>query len=219
MNPRFWLENWQMGHTGFHLNEVNPVLLRHWEALGLKAAASVLVPLCGKSVDLPYLRGLGHQVIGLELSPIAVQAFWKALDTTPVRRDEKGLIFWSSDGIEIIEGDFFEVSPQEVGSPGVIYDRAALIAMPPELQHRYARHLMTLAQGAPIFMVTLDYDPSEMAGPPFPLSHTRMHELFTGIYEASLIESRERLNDNPGLAARGLTRLTESVWLLTSKVA
>ena len=50
MNPRFWLANWQMGHTGFHLNEVNPVLLRHWEALGLKAAASV--PVCQ--------HGIGH---------------------------------------------------------------------------------------------------------------------------------------------------------------
>lgn len=78
---------------------------------------------------------------------------------------------------------------------------------------------MTLAQGAPIFMVTLDYNPSEMAGPPFPLSHTRMRELFKDPYQPLLIESRESLNDNPGLASRGLTGLTESVWLLTSKVA
>lgn len=218
MDPSFWLENWERGQTGFHLPGVNPVLLRHWEDLGLKSAKSVLVPLCGKSVDLSYLRTLGHQVMGLELSPIAVKEFWTAMAVTPKRHKERGLVFWESDGIEIIEGDFFEIRPEDVESPSVVYDRAALIAMPVELQFRYADHLMHLAQGAPIFLVTFDYKPSEMAGPPFPVSRIRLGELFDDHYEIALIESRDALDDNAGLAARGLKRLSESVWLLSPKL-
>lgn len=217
MDPSFWLENWEKGQTGFHLSEVNPVLLRHWEDLGLHSAKSVLVPLCGKSVDLSYLRTLGHQVVGLELSPIAIQEFWTAVEATPTGNEERGLIFWESDGIEIIEGDFFEIRPEDIESPAIVYDRAALIAMPLELQSKYANHLMDLAQGAPIFLVTFDYKPTEMAGPPFPISRIRIGELFDDHYEISLIESRDALNDNAGLVARGLKALSESVWLLSPK--
>lgn len=218
MDPSFWLENWEKGQTGFHLTGVNPVLLRHWEDLGLKSAKSVLVPLCGKSVDLPYLRTLGHQVMGLELSPIAVKEFWTAMRVTPKMNEERGLVFWESDGIEIIEGDFFEIKPEDLAAPDVVYDRAALIAMPVELQSRYAHHLVHLAQGAPIFLVTFDYKPGEMAGPPFPISRIQLGELFDDHYEISLIESRDALDDNAGLAARGLNRLSESVWLLSPKL-
>ena len=218
MDPSFWLENWAKGQTGFHLSGVNPVLLRHWKALELTSAKSVLVPLCGKSVDLPYLRTLGHRVIGLELSPIAVSEFWTAMGTMPQRKEDRGLVFWDSDGIEIIEGNFFEVRREDLETPNVVYDRAALIAMPEELQSRYANHLIHLAQGAPIFLVTFDYKPSEMSGPPFPISRIQLGELFDDHYEISLIESRDALDANAALAARGLNRLSESVWLLSTKL-
>lgn len=218
MDPSFWLANWEKGQTGFHLPGVNPVLLRHWKELGLESAKSVLVPLCGKSVDLSYLRSLGHQVMGLELSPIAVKELWTAMGATPQRHEERGLVFWESDGIEVIEGDFFEIRPEDIQCPSVVYDRAALIAMPLELQSRYANHVMCLAQGAPIFLVTFDYKPGEMAGPPFPISRSRLGELFDHHYKITLIESRDALDDNAGLAARGLRRLSESVWLLSPRL-
>ena len=33
----------------------------------------MFVPLCGKSLDLRHLASLGHEVVGVELSPIAVR--------------------------------------------------------------------------------------------------------------------------------------------------
>ena len=217
MDPAFWLENWEKGQTGFHLKDVNPALLRHWKDLGLDAAPCVLVPLCGKSVDLPFLRSLGHSVIGIELSPIAVETFWAELGVTPQKRVDQALTFWESDEIEIIEGNFFSLNPEQIQRPCIVYDRAALIAMPPELQKQYATHLVALSQKAPIFMVTLDYQAEEMSGPPFPITRSRLGELFDEWYEVSLIESRDALADNPGLASRGLKSLSESIWILKPK--
>lgn len=217
MDPAFWFENWEKGQTGFHLKDVNPVLLRHWKDLGLDHAPCVLVPLCGKSVDLPFLRSLGHSVIGIELSPIAIEEFWAELGASTQKKVHQSLTFWESDKIQIIEGDFFSVSPENIGRPSVVYDRAALVAMPPELQSQYAAHLATLSQDAPIFLVTFDYRTEEMSGPPFPITRTRIGELFDECYDITLIESRDALADNPGLASRGLKSLSESVWILKPK--
>jgi thiopurine S-methyltransferase len=217
MDLDFWRENWEKGQTGFHLKDVNPVLLRHWKDLGLHNSQRVLVPLCGKSVDLSFLRSLGHHVVGLELSPIAVEEFWLEIGEIPQKTVRQDLIFWASEHIEIIEGDFFKVTPEGIGKPSVVYDRAALVAMPPALQGQYASHLMNLSQGAPIFLVTFDYRAEDMDGPPFPISRTRLGDLFDDRYDITLIESRDALCENPGLAARGLKTLSESVWMLSSK--
>jgi thiopurine S-methyltransferase len=217
MDPAFWFENWEKGQTGFHLKDVNPVLLRHWKDLGLDHAPCVLVPLCGKSVDLPYLRSLGHSVIGIELSPIAIEEFWAELGASPQKKVHQSLTFWESDKIQIIEGDFFSVSPENIGRPTVVYDRAALVAMPPELQSQYAAHLATLSQDAPIFLVTFDYRTEDMSGPPFPITRTRLGELFGEGYEIALIDTRDVMTENAGLASRGLKSLLESVWILKPK--
>mgnify|MGYP000992455332 CR=1 FL=1 len=66
MDHGFWLERWRNGQIGFHNSEVNGMLLRHHAQLG--AAARVLVPLCGKSLDMGWLAAQGHEVVGIELS-------------------------------------------------------------------------------------------------------------------------------------------------------
>ena len=42
-------------------------------ALGLAKGAAVLVPLCGKSLDLVWLAEQGHAVIGVELAEAFVK--------------------------------------------------------------------------------------------------------------------------------------------------
>ena len=76
MEKDFWLERWERKETGFHQNEVNPYLRQHWQELHLARDSVVFVPLCGKSRDMLWLRKQGHRVLGVELSAIAVQAFF-----------------------------------------------------------------------------------------------------------------------------------------------
>ena len=76
MEKQFWLDRWEARQIGFHLPEVNAYLRRHWSALKLNAGDRVLVPLCGKSLDMLWLHEVGHGVLGVELSPIAIQEFF-----------------------------------------------------------------------------------------------------------------------------------------------
>ena len=55
MDEAFWQRRWARNEIGFHLNEVNPYLRRHWPSLKLAQGARVLVPLCGKSLDMAWL--------------------------------------------------------------------------------------------------------------------------------------------------------------------
>src|SRR5665647_3863458 len=88
MEKDFWLERWEQEQTGFHQNEINPYLRQHWQHLA--GNGPVFVPLCGKSLDMLWLRKQGLDVVGVELSPIAVEAFFEenALIPPRVNRDK-----------------------------------------------------------------------------------------------------------------------------------
>lgn len=214
MEPTFWIERWNEGQIGFHLAEVNPALVRQWPPHGDASKGPVLVPLCGKSRDLLYLQNLGHSVTGIELSPLAIEAFWQESGIEPtVLRDGVHRIF-EGQGIRLIEGNFFATRPDQFDRPAFVYDRAALIALPPSMREHYCRHLLTLAQGAPILLITLDHDPLEKEGPPFPVTPDEVKARFSATHNLQILESRDVLNENPSFKNRGVTALVEWVFLL-----
>ncbi len=55
MNTEFWHSRWAENRIGFHLNDTNPALTEHWHAVKATRDDRVLVPMCGKSVDLIWL--------------------------------------------------------------------------------------------------------------------------------------------------------------------
>ncbi|MGZ8250424.1 MAG: thiopurine S-methyltransferase, partial [Methylomagnum sp.] len=71
-----------------------------------------------------------------------------------------------------------------------------------------------LPEEAPMLLITLEYDNDEMQGPPFSTPADQVARLYGGRYRIEKSESGDALADNPGLAARGLTALTETVWRL-----
>ena len=76
MEADFWHNRWENNLTGFHLNEVNPHLKENWASMNMKSGTRIFVPLCGKSLDLIWLAEQGHQVVGVELSSLAIEAFY-----------------------------------------------------------------------------------------------------------------------------------------------
>jgi len=215
MDAKFWIEKWEQQQIGFHLPTVHPMLSRHWPTLCIRPNPRVLVPLCGKSVDLVYLMSQGCRVSGVELSPIAIRHFLAEQDLVAEWEEMDGMPVATVDGLRLFQGDFFHLSPHVIGEVDAVYDRAALIAMPPDLQERYARQLLALTpKAASILLITLDYDPAEMSGPPFATPAEQVRLLFQGRYEVELLEQVDALADNPSLRGRGLTGLTESAWHL-----
>lgn len=171
MDKSFWLDRWDTDRTGFHNPAVNALLERHHAAV-LAGQARVLVPLCGKSLDLWWLRDQGHEVVGVELSEKAVLAFFQEAGVRPDRSPEGALTAWRTEGLTLYQGDFFAFT----GRFDAVWDRAALVALPPPMRARYAQHLRALVEG-PGLLVTFDYDQGAREGPPFavPEDEVRRH--------------------------------------------
>ena len=191
MEPTFWIDRWREGRIGFHEGAPNACLVEHHTRL---AGSRVLVPLCGKSEDLAFLAGHGREVIGIELVDEAVRAFFREHAATPEVTRRGQATAYTADAITILAGDLFEVRPPDVGAIDAIYDRAALIALPPELRRRYVDHLRLLAPaGTPVLLVTLEYPQDTMEGPPFSVSEDEVRSLYA---------SATLLDDHPASGAR-----------------
>jgi len=183
-----WRQRWTEGRIGFHEGAPNAFLAQH---AGLLAGRDrVLVPLCGKTEDLAFLAARGHQVVGVELVEDAVRAFFSEHALAPDVTRDGVFVTYSHGPITVLAGDVFDVARDRTGTIDAIYDRAALIALPPELRRRYAAHLRSLvAPGALMLVVTLEYPQDRMAGPPFAVDEAELRELYRGC-TIDLLEQR-----------------------------
>lgn len=180
-----WIERWKEGRTNFHLSAVNPQLVRLADRFLAGGPHRVLVPLCGKTLDLAWLVDRGHEVAGAELSEIAVRAIFDDAGQAPVVEGGEPAL-WRAPGLAVFLGDFFALEPGRLaaalgGPPTRVWDRAAMIALPPELRGRYVDHLRRLAApGAVVLLDTLTYDAARMPGPPFSVSPDEVRERYAG---------------------------------------
>lgn len=218
MEESFWQARWHSNQIGFHLDEVNPWLLRHWRALALPADAQVLVPLCGKSLDLLWLADQGHRVLGVELAEKAVLDFFAEWGVEPEVSEVGALRRFSAGRVEILQGDFFALTPEDTRDCVALYDRAAIIALPPAMREAYVAHLARLlAPGCRGLMVTLEYEQSRLDGPPFSVPEEEVRTRLESDWRVELLEREDVLEKNWKFASRGLDALHEPVFRLQRK--
>ena len=148
---------WRNDQTDFHQLKVNPLLVRFWASLNTKKSSCIFVPLCGKSLDLLWLAQQGNDVVGIELSPVAIKAFFEENGLTPHKSSRGGFSVWESGRVKILHGDFFNLAPSDLGGIDVVYDRAALTALPEDLRARYVAHLRSIVPlVCSIFLLTTE---------------------------------------------------------------
>ncbi len=196
-----WLNRWRERRIGWHEHEGNRALKSHWTATG----RNVLVPLCGKSPDLMWLCRQGNTVTGVELSPIAAIEFFEDHE---LRVTEKDGVFEALDEpLRIVVGDYFAYD--ETGFDA-LYDRAALIALPASVRPGYAAHTHKLVDDDAFhLLVTLEYDQSRAAGPPFSVGKGEVTDYWPDLRR---VESRNDIENSPP-KFRSLDALYEVVWL------
>ncbi|MDP2546619.1 thiopurine S-methyltransferase [Oceanobacter sp. 4_MG-2023] len=209
MDASFWHAKWERGEIGFHQNETNPVLVKYYERLALKEGQRVFLPLCGKTLDIGWLLGQGVQVAGAELNESAIQALFAELGVTPEIRQIGPLLQYQADGLDIFVGDIFDLSAEVLGEVDAIYDRAALVALPPALRQRYSEHLRQLTDTARQLLVSYEYDQEKRKGPPFSVPRAELHQHYDQDYRLLLLETEEI----DGVMKNRLSA-TESVWIL-----
>ena len=179
MELDFWRERWKTQQIGFHRDVVSEELRMFWKRLNLPRDSQVLVPLCGKSLDILWLSAIGNRVVGVEISEIAIEDFFKESEIKYELDEWQGFKRYRSELITMLCGDFFELKPDDLGEVAAIYDRAALVALPKEVREKYVNHLCSFAKpGSQIFLVTTEYNEKELEGPPFNVEQPEIQTLF-----------------------------------------
>lgn len=215
VDPKFWEERWAQRQIGFHEGAPNSLLAKHVALLD--GCRRVYVPLCGKAVDVSFLRSRGHDVSGSELVGTAISELFAenglvdAVDeAAPFRRHR-------AERLLVLEGDAFAVEPAHLEGPvDAVYDRAALVALDPKTRERYVASLVrVLAPGATVLLVTFDYDQSKLDGPPWAVTDDAVETLYGSAFDVELVEEREA-SAGPKFAAAGVTSLRERLYALRS---
>ena len=219
MESKFWQQRWQEGRIGFHKSDVNPELIKYFSNLALPIGSRVLVPLCGKSIDMVWLACAGYDVVGIELVESAVQAFFAEQNITPTiteltsTADKSTLKRYqgqlAGQTITLWAADIFALSTIDIGDIDAVYDRAALIALPANMRADYSRHIVKLSNNAPQLLITLNYDQSKKDGPPFSITQQQLHQYYSADYKIVELESKSST-----LNAASEILVTEHVWLL-----
>lgn len=215
MKAEFWHERWEKNQIGFHQSAVNTHLQTYWQQLNLAAGATVFVPLCGKSSDMLWLQAQGYRLLGVELNRIAVRDFFAENKLQPEISQHGALERWQAGEIVIFCGDFFALTPADVQECAGVFDRAALIALPPEMRPDYIEHMRTLfPAGCATLLVTIEYDQSIANGPPFSVPADEVRGYFSGRYAVEQLRTDDVLDDLPGLKKRGVPAVAETSWLM-----
>lgn len=215
MQPDFWHELWDNDFIPFNQQRPNPLLVAHWPALDLAADATVFVPLCGKAVDMAWLADRGHSIVGSELSERAVRDFFSERDLAATTTASSQSQLFESGPYHLHCGDLFELTPSDLAATSAVYDRASLVALPPAMRARYAAHLTSIVpETAVIFVISFEYDQSEMAGPPFSVTRAEIEELYGSDFDIRHVAAEDTPADSERLTRMGLSALAETVSVL-----
>ena len=210
MDEGFWQTRWERNQIGFHRQDVNPGLIKHWPTLQVAQGSCVFVPLCGKSLDLCWLAEQGYSVLAVELVEKAVVDFFAEQQLTPIITEQGSFKRYSAGTITILCGDFFALTADDLAAVNAFYDRAALVALPEDLRCNYAallnKYLPPSCKG---LLLTLYYPQSEMNGPPFSVPPKQVEQLFADTFTLERIGEHDVLGQEWRYKDVGVTYLYE----------
>lgn len=213
MEPEFWLARWAEGRIGFHKGEVHPDLQTWQDAWLDEPHHRILVPLCGKSVDIPFLAGRGHEVSGVEIVPRAVEDFHREQGLRATEEADGPFQVHRSPGITIWCGDFFDLTPERAGTYDRVWDRAATVALDEPRRARYVPALRRLLRpGARVLLETFTYDQQRMPGPPWSVPDDEVRRLWAGA-EVQLLRQHDAV-DEVRFRELGFESWINSTWLI-----
>ncbi len=208
MEHSFWHDRWVSGRIGFHGRETNPLLVTHFPDLSVPENGRVFVPLCGKTLDIAWLLSKGHRVAGAELSELAIEQLFEELGVEPSISDLGKLKRYSAESIDIFVGDIFDLTASMLGVVDAVFDRAAFVALPEDMRAAYASHIADITGTAPQLLITFEYDPTLIDGPPFSITDEEVKRRYGDRYELSSLALVDVAGGMKGVTAK------ENVWLL-----
>lgn len=215
MEHAFWHDKWSRKEIGFHLSEAHPWLVRYVEDFPLSSDDVVFVPLCGKTLDIGFFLSQNVKVIANELSETAVAELFDDLDLTPAIESwgEGGKVY-RSDNLIVYVGDFFQLSESELVDVTVVYDRAAIVALPLEMRGSYGKKISEVCGQAKQIVMTLEYDQSVMSGPPFSVTRDEINSHYSHAYNIKEVIRKNIIEQEPRFKQKGLSAFYQALYEL-----
>ena len=216
MSNKIWKAKWKRNDIGFHQPAINPLLQQYLPQLHLSANDDILVPLCGKSLDMDLLTDSGYHVIGIEVSKVAIQAYFDARNVKPKREKKGKFIRWWHQDMEIWCGDIFNLSANEIGHVKTLYDCASLTAFPPDSRPYYVRHFYEkLSQHSQILLITTETADEQQQNSVSTID-SEIQSLYEANYHIELLHGQSSLKQDPEYPDEPNKPMEEKVYLLTN---
>ncbi len=212
MEEQFWHDRWANNQIAFHGSKANSFLVGNFHAVCAQTNVHVFVPLCGKSQDLHWLAQQGCRVSGAELNQLAVEQFFEEQAVKPLISTLGTVRRYEGKGIVIFQGSIFDLTADILNPVDMVYDRAALVALPRAMRDRYASHLRTLTSAAPQLLICYEYDQNCTGGPPFSVEEDEVRHLYRASFQIELLERRSIQG-----GFRGKYPASEAVWRLRQR--
>lgn len=189
---QFWKQKWVNKSTGWHLSEPQSSLVKYISKLVPPGTENptVFVPLCGKTVDLGWLRSQGFNVIGCELSEIAVGEVFESLGLTPQKyfEDVKGkkIQVYEHDKLKIYQGNFFDLP--NLGNVTGVFDRAALVALPEETRIEYTKYMVEITNSAKQLLIAFEHNRPKP--PPHSITREMVDQYYKDVYNIAVLHTK-----------------------------
>lgn len=244
---KYWETPWSMGVTPWHAKDVSAHLIRFMDQLvppsDRKPETRVLVPLCGKTVDMAFLARQGLQVVGLEGVAQAITEFAAEQGASgkaepaevPKVLQERGISAHTvaipeagaAPPILFLVGDFFKVDAETAGQFDAAVDRGSFEAISPEERDQYARSMAGFMKpGARVLFTASEHDeftarPEGLGklGPPFSMPLEVVQKHFGESFDVQQLVREDSMSPDHALAPLGPTYIITCVYLLTRKSA
>ncbi|CAL8143863.1 unnamed protein product [Orchesella dallaii] len=218
-NVAYWQKRWEENQIGFHRTQINPFLLKHIELVtGQKLTAEPIgdtdkflenskktwfVPLCGKTMDIPYLLSQGFRVFGLEAAKLAIEALDQEHSLCLVYNEETKL-FTGADGLlQIYMGDLFTCPIEKFGPFDYVWDRGSFVALEYPFRSSYIELMQRALKKSDgswydfkYLMDSVQYDKSKYGGPPRSVDDIDIDEFYKPWSSVQLVETEALPEDN-----------------------
>ncbi len=197
MEASFWLKSWELGgfYTSFHRRDIHPYVLEYMNPEEIENT-NILVPLCGKTVDMMYLSQYANKVIGVEIVEEAILQFFQENNLSYEMPNDETYI---SGNITILRKDFMKLTKAEIGQIDWVLDRASLVALPYEMRTDYIKAIDRLSDvGTKQLVVTLEYFPL-INSAPFCINPSEVEDYYGAGHIIKHVES-------PNLPNHGMVR-------------
>jgi SAM-dependent methyltransferase len=173
-----WKQAWEESRTPWDAGEPSPTLLRLLDEDRVPSGA-ILVPGCGTGYDLAVLAREDRHVVGLDLSPIAREAFLIRYPSLP-------------GNVRYEVGDFFQYAADEAFD--FIWDYTFFCALDPRQRGAWGETMKRLLKPRGI-LATLLFPYAkpipEEQGPPWPINELLVAEALGDGFERTDLEKAE----------------------------